>query len=142
MPLHLLVLSAIALGGCAHASSTSADVERYILDCSRDWAASVVTGDVSRRRIYFADDFVGTDRKGRRYTKAQITRDTGPARSIVVNRLEHAQVRRFGDVAVVHGTERWQRKGGSSGRWSWTDIWALRDGRRQIVAAQDAEALD
>ena len=90
---------------------------------------------MSRRRIYFADDFIGTDKKGRRYTKADITRETGPAKYTVSNRLESVEVRFFGNTAIAHGSEAWEKKDGSRGRWVWTDIWVLRDGAWQIVAA-------
>lgn len=117
-----------------------AEAEKYIIDCSRDWAESVVTGDMSKRKIYFADDFMGTDTKGRRYDKASITRETGPAKYVISNRLESVQVRFFGNTAIAHGSEIWEKKDGSKGRWVWTDIWVLRNGSWQIVAAQDAAA--
>ena len=138
----LVVLAQLCMPGraCAQAGESQAEVEKYIIESSRDWAESVVTGDMSRRRIYFADDFIGTDKKGRRYTKADITRETGPAKYTVSNRLESVEVRFFGNTAIVHGSEAWEKKDGSRGRWVWTDIWVLRDGAWQIVAAQDSEA--
>ena len=114
--------------------------EEYIIECSRDWAESVVTGDRTKRRVYFADDFVGTDTAGNRYDKAAITRETGPAQYIVSNTLNDVEVRFFGETAVVHGDETWVRKDGTTGRYVWTDIWVRRDGEWQIVAAQDAAA--
>ncbi|MGO1003667.1 nuclear transport factor 2 family protein [Lysobacter sp. CA196] len=130
-----------ALLGCAHVSGDSADsyaqAERYIIECSRDWAESVVTGDKSRRRIYFADDFVGTDTKGRAYDKAMITRENGPAKQIISNRLDSVKVRFFGSTATAQGSESWEKKDGSKGRYVWTDVWVRRNGQWQIVAAQD-----
>lgn len=139
----LIALTQFCLHGQAHAQSgeSQAEIEKYIIECSRDWAESVVTGDMSRRKIYFADDFIGTDKKGRRYNKADITRETGPAKHTISNQLESVQVRFFGSTAIAHGSERWEKKDGSKGRWVWTDIWALRNGSWQIVAAQDSEAL-
>jgi hypothetical protein len=122
------------------ASDATAEAERYIVECSRDWAESVVTGDRTKRKIYFADDFIGTDTKGRRYDKAVVTRETGPAKQIVSNQLDKVDVRFFGDTAVAHGSETWTRKDGSTGRYVWTDIWVKRDGQWQVVAAQDAAA--
>jgi ketosteroid isomerase-like protein len=134
----------LLLAGCSHVpvatSEPNGEAKRYIVECSRDWAESVVTGDRSKRRIYFADDFVGTDTKGRRYDKSQVTRDTGPAKQIISNTLDDVSVNFFEDTAVAHGSERWIRKDGSTGRYVWTDIWVKRDGRWQVVAAQDAAA--
>ena len=138
----LVVLLQFGLAAPTHAQTTEdyVEAEKYIRDCSRDWAESVVTGDMSRRRIYFADDFQGTDTKGRRYDKASITRETGPAKFTVSNRLESVEVRFFGDTAIAYGSELWEKKDGSRGRWVWTDIWVRRNGSWQIVAAQDAAA--
>lgn len=124
----------------AQAQEFDAKAEKYIIECSRDWAESVVTGDMSRRKVYFADDFIGTDTKGRRYDKASITRETGPAKYVISNRLESVKVRFFGDTAIAHGSEIWEKKDGSKGRWVWTDVWVLRNGSWQIVAAQDSAA--
>jgi len=130
--------------GCAYAQKPTADsrteAEKYIIDCSRDWAESVVTGDRSKRRIYFADDFVGTDTKGRIYDKAMVTRETGPAKQITSNHLDSVRIRFFGDTAIAHGSEGWERKDGSKGRYVWTDVWVRRNGQWQVVAAQDAAA--
>jgi len=138
------MLALLLLAGCSHApvanSDPYAEAERYIIECSRDWAESVVTGDRSKRRIYFADDFIGTDTKGRRYDKPQVTRETGPAKQIISNELDEVTVRFFGDTAIAHGSETWTRKDGSTGRYVWTDIWAKRNGQWQVVAAQDAAA--
>jgi ketosteroid isomerase-like protein len=138
----LVVLVQLGMPGHARAQAgkSRAEAEKYIIESSRDWAESVVTGDMSRRRVYFADDFIGTDKKGRRYSKADITRETGPARYTLSNRLESVEVRFFGDTAIAHGSEVWEKRDGSKGRWVWTDTWVLRDGSWQIVAAQDAEA--
>ena len=127
---------------CASASTLDGylETERYIIKCSRDWAESVVTGDRSKRRIYFADDFIGTDTKGRRYDKSVVTRETGPATQIISNHLDDVSVIFFGDTAIAHDSETWLRRDGSTGRYVWTDIWVKRDGQWQIVAAQDAAA--
>ena len=100
----------------------------------------MLLGYRSKRRIYFADDFIGTDTKGRRYDKAQVTRETGPAKQIISNEIDEVTVRFFGDTAIAHGGEKWTRKDGSMGRYVWTDIWARRYGQWLVVAAQDAAA--
>ncbi len=42
-----------------------------------------------------------------------------------------------GDTAVAQGSESWVRQTGERGRFVWTDTWILREGRWQIVAAED-----
>ena len=68
-----------------HADIDCAAAEKYIVECDTDWAESVVTGDFSRRKIYFADDFQGTNAKGKRYDKAAVTTERGPSTKFVSN---------------------------------------------------------
>ena len=135
----ILVLNAY---GCAEKSSEIdyAAAEQYIIECSKDWAETVVTGDRTKRKVYFADDFVGTSTTGFRYDKAAITKETGPAQYIVSNTLNNIEIKFYGEVAIAYGDETWVKKDGSSGRFVWTDVWLLRNGQWQIIAAQDAAA--
>ena len=113
--------------------------EKYIVDCATDWAESVVTGDVSRRKVYFAEDFQGTGVNGDRYGKDEVTRERLPSTEYISNAIGPVDVRFFGTTAIAYGEETWTKADGDSGRWVWTDIWMYRDGKWQIVAAQDNE---
>jgi Domain of unknown function (DUF4440) len=53
------------------------------------------------------------------------------------NHLDYANVRFFGDTAVVQGSETWTQKGGHKGHSVWIDTWVRRNGKWQIVAATD-----
>jgi hypothetical protein len=88
-----------------------------------------------------ADDFQGTSTRGERYGKADaITTDTKAlAREC---ELGEVKVRFFGDdVAIAYGAESRLRKdeaGQESKRCQvWTDTWLKRQGKWEIVAAQD-----
>ena len=115
--------------------------EKYIIECATDWAESVVTGDVSRRKIYFAEEFQGTGEEGSRYDKAEVTKDRGPSKEFVSNIIGPIEVRFFGDAAIAYGEETWTKTNGETGRWVWTDVWLFRDGQWQIIAAQDNEVV-
>lgn len=140
--LSLFVL--FSLNSSAHELSSAEyeAAEKYIIESSKDWAESVVTGDMSKRKIYFADDFIGTSTTGGRYDKAAVTRETGPATYTLSNKVNNVEVRFFGETAIAHGDETWKKKDGSIGRYVWTDIWALRNGKWQIIAAQDAKVIE
>ncbi|MDC3123184.1 nuclear transport factor 2 family protein [Gammaproteobacteria bacterium] len=112
---------------------------RYIRECSADWASSVVTGDTSRMKVYFAEDFVGTGVEGGRYNKSQVLANDGPSEIYRSNTIDSIDVRLFGNTAIAHGSETWVKYDGSEGQWIWTDIWLLRDQGWQLVAAQDVE---
>ena len=112
--------------------------ERYIRDSERQWAESVATGDTSAIERILADDFIGVDPKGRLYTKRQMIDDTRNApKYFVSNRLNDVKVRFYGNTAIAQGSETWEKRSGERGRFVWTDTWLQRNGRWQIVAAED-----
>ena len=117
-----------------------ASAEKYIVECATDWAESVVTGDVSRRKVYFSEKFLGTRTNGDRYDKVAVVREGGPSEVYATNSINSVEVRFYGETAVAYGDETWVKNDGSSGRFVWTDIWVHTDGVWQIVAAQDVDA--
>lgn len=129
----------LSIGGCATVLS-EADAETYILEGSRLWAESVATGRTEDLERIIAEDFVGTDPQGRRYDKAKMLENTREApRFFASNKIGPVKVSFFGDTAVAQGEETWTRHRGEplTGRFVWTDTWKRRNGRWQIIAAQD-----
>ena len=114
------------------------EVERYIANSEQQWAESVASGDTSAIGRILADDFVGVDPKGRVYNKQQMVDETRDApKYFVSNHLNGVKVRFFGETAVAQGSETWEKRSGERGRFVWTDTWLRRNGRWQIVAAED-----
>jgi ketosteroid isomerase-like protein len=114
-----------------------AEAEKYIRDSSSAWAESVATSDASVVQRILGDDMVWVRDgevldKQRAVTAAQ----QGPG-DFVSNHLDYANVRFFGETAVVQGSETWTRTGGHSGQCLFVDTWIRRDGIWQIVAAVD-----
>lgn len=139
--LRLMVASAVTtlILGCS-AVPNRADVEKYIVDSERAWAESVASGDTTILEKILADDFVGVDPDGSTYNKATMIKETKTApQYFISNHLNYANVRFFGDTAVVQGNESWVRRSGESrcGSFAWTDTWIRRNGSWQIVAAED-----
>ena len=135
----LCPLLCLALAGPVAAELSEEQTINYIKECSADWASSVVTGDTSRMKVYFAEDFVGTGIEGNRYNKTQAAASNGPSDIYRSNTIDSVDVRLFGTTAIAHGSETWEKYDGSKGQWVWTDIWLLRDQSWQLVAAQDVE---
>ena len=95
-------------------------------------------GDTSAIERILADDFIGVDPKGRLYTKRQMIDDTRNApKYFVSNRLNDVKVRFYGNTAIAQGSETWEKRSGERGRFVWTDTWLQRNGRWQIIAAED-----
>jgi len=121
-------------GDAAYSQSES---EHYIKESEAAWAESVATNDASVVKRILADDVVWV-LDGRVIGKAQaVSEASGGPYDFLSNHLEYANVRFFGEVAVVQGSETWTRKGGKKGRFVWTDTWVRRKGQWQIVAAED-----
>ena len=114
------------------------ETERYILDSERQWAESVATGDTSAIERILADDFIGVDPNGHLYNKQKMIDETRNApKHFVSNRLNDVKVRFYGETAIAQGSETWEKHSGERGRFVWTDTWLQRNGRWQIVAAED-----
>ncbi len=134
-----VTIACLAACGCTQ-QYNQREAERYIIESERQWAESVATGDTSAVERILADDFVGVDPKGRFYDKAQMISDTRDApKYFVSNHANEVKVRFYGDIAVAQGSETWEQRTGDPlrGRFVWTDTWVRRNGKWQIVAAED-----
>jgi len=155
--LHLmcLVTCVVVLMTAAHAQqaqqshwATSDDkTAQFMIDMERKWAEGVCAknGVVSE---LLADDFQGTNTRGERYNKADELRDEKSSHSAHGCALDDAKVRFFSsssgqgeDVAIIYGSEHaiGKDKAHPDAKQCqvWTDTWLKRNGKWQIVAAQD-----
>ena len=137
LPRTLAILAILCLCDCSEQKDQK-ETERYILESERQWAESVATGGTSAIERILADDFMGVDPKGVLYNRQQMVTDTRNApKYYVSNRLNDVKVRFYGDTAIAQGSETWEKHNGERGRFVWTDTWLWRNGRWQIVAAED-----
>lgn len=119
------------------AGYSAVEAEKYIQESSSAWAESITTNDASVVKRILADDVVWVrDGEFLNKSRAVSAAEQGP-RDFLSNHLDYAQVRFFGDTAIVHGNETWTRTGGRSGHCLFIDTWVRRDGIWQIVAAVD-----
>jgi Domain of unknown function (DUF4440) len=148
IPVFVLALS--LLGGFTSPSvaqesrwgSPDEDTVRFIIAVEAKWSNSNCSPQSGLKDV-IADDFQGTYTNGQRYGKDQaITTNTALAMLSRDCQLGEVKVRFFGDsIAIVYGAENRIRKdkdGKEAKRCQvWTDTWLKRNGRWQIVAAQD-----
>jgi len=126
-------------------SNTSDSVAKSLIEMEHQWAEVCAKRDTSVLERILADDFLGTNTKGELYTKSEGIEKIAkkPKGEYLSGRLDKIKVRFFGDnVAVLRGVESCVRKtkdGKEEPETSpWIDTWLKRNGRWQIVAAQDA----
>ena len=144
-----LVIFATAAVGAAHCQQgqwAAADnaTAKFMVDAERQWAEAACTHNKITEKI-LADDFQGTSPEGKRFTKSEEVADTADLSETAQDcRLIDAKIRFFGDdLAIVYGSESSVRKAKDgivkSRCLIWTDTWLKRNGRWQIIAAQDTQ---
>jgi len=118
---------------------------KFMVDAERQWAEAACTHNKIVETI-LADDFQGTSPvDGSRYTKSDEVADNADSSKTARNcRLIDAKVRLFGEnLAMVYGSESSVRKAKDGAEQSvcltWTDTWLKRNGKWQIIAAQDTQ---
>jgi Domain of unknown function (DUF4440) len=118
------------------------ETAKFMVDAERQWAEAGCNHNKITEEI-LADDFQGTSPGGKRYTKSQEVAEASDLSKTARDcRLIDAKVRFFGDnLAMVYGSESSVRKAKDGTDKSrcliWTDTWLKRNGRWQIIAAQD-----
>jgi hypothetical protein len=134
----LLLLSATAAPAQTSRWASADDkTAEWMISQERRWAESACDGnDVVQTLL--ADDFQGTSPTGKRYSKPT-TPEKPSARDC---KLGEVKIRFFGDaLAIAYGSES-RLKTSRDGREEvetliWTDTWLKRNGRWQIIAAED-----
>jgi hypothetical protein len=116
-------------------------VAKTIIDAERMWAEAGCTKESIASIL--ADDFQGTAPDGKHYDKAGALQND---KNLIERncKLDEVNVRLFGEnMALAYGSERalQKRKGGKETLRClvWTDTWLKRNGKWQIVAAQDTQ---
>jgi len=137
----LVAFSVFAFLGQAQADTTS--VQQTLMQMERDWGQAAAKNDTAGLDKFVADDWVGIDFEGKSITKAEALADMKSGVSTTQSyEMGPMKVRVLGNTAVVTGsdTEKSTYKGkDSSGRYVWTDVWVMRDGRWQAVASQSVK---
>ncbi|MBU6509336.1 MAG: nuclear transport factor 2 family protein [Gammaproteobacteria bacterium] len=104
------------------------------------WAHTACSSVPTVLKAAFADDFQGTFPNGQRYGRPKSWGGQGDNTAC---QLQKIQIRLFGDsIAVAYGNESSisNKKDGVAEKHclAWTDTWLKRNGKWQIVAAQDS----
>ena len=119
-------------------------VAKFVIDAERQWAEAACNHNKITEEI-LADDFQGTSPEGKRYTKSEEVADTADLSKTARDcRLIDAMVHFFADdLAMVYGSESSvpkTKEGTKSPQCLiWTDTWLKRNGKWQIIAAQDTQ---
>ena len=118
-------------------------VEQQLKQMEDDWAKAIKNKDAATLRRIIAEDWVGTDEKGKVLNREQsISQTTSNPDVIESEENFDMQVRVYGNTAIVigGGTERGTRnRTAYTDTYRWTDVFVKRDGLWQAVVSQWAK---
>lgn len=129
----------------AHWAESGDATAKELIEQERKWA-ELACQPSSVVQDALADDFVGTSPEGSRYTKKDALGEHRPPSGAVHGcKLIDARVRFFAPgLAVVYGRESSVHKDPHGKEFErvlvWTDTWLKRNGKWQIITAQDTPA--
>jgi hypothetical protein len=141
----MAAVTSLALTGCVSFAAQQAPMadKEELVAAEKEWGAAFASGDSSVSERLLAEDFVGTDTKGRRYDKAQIVAEVREGPPLVSDVTEVDDIRFEGHVAILRGHDDIVGPAPGAARRTnvWTDVWANRAGKWVLIAAQDTSAM-
>jgi hypothetical protein len=113
--------------------------EAAIRRLEAEWCDSTVTNNVDELTRVLSDDFLGTEVDGHPYTKEDAIREakSGPSAYTLCQNSDDLKIRFYGSVSVVQGSEGFEKRDGSRGKWVFIDVFVRRKGVWQVVASED-----
>lgn len=126
----------------SHWAGPDDETAKYMIHMEHLWTDSACTHNKIEETL-LAEDFVGTSPEGGRYTRQQAVQEAKDSKETARDcQTYEVKVHFFGDnVAVLYGSESSIRKAPSGAESTrnlvWTDTWLKRNGKWQIVAAED-----
>lgn len=133
--------AAVSTTATPKATMSAADAEKELTQIEREWADALIKGDASATERFAAADAIFVDPMGGVATKAQNVQEikSGDLKLEAIDVKDMKVMSLDGDAAVVtyRTTTKGKYKGMDiSGEDRWIDVFAWRDGKWQVVAAQ------
>jgi ketosteroid isomerase-like protein len=132
----LLLFSICALSACEQANRETSPSP---IQLEEDWGTALVRRDTVAFGRLLAPGFVYTENASV-MNREEIIKSVTGSDTVESARNEGMQVHDFGDVQVITGVLHLRGKGKDGPfdrRFQFTDTWQRRDGRWQVIAAQD-----
>jgi ketosteroid isomerase-like protein len=134
--------AASSAGGAAAGAAATAvteDVEAVITQLERHWAAAIVKKDAAVLDRMLAEEFNGTSPTAHTFNKGFAVEDLKSGKYAVASMdLDEISVNPYGDVAVAFTSQKEKSEYAgkdTSGHYHFTDVWARKGGRWQVVAS-------
>lgn len=139
--MRILLATAVALVAAATAPVSAAmTTEAMIIQMENDWTAATVKKDYAVIERIVAKDWSGQNGSVDKYTRARLVADLKSGDQVYTSQTNTPmKVKVIGDVAIVQGgdDEVSSFKGkDTSGKYTWTDVYAKRGGKWQASFSQ------
>jgi ketosteroid isomerase-like protein len=118
-------------------TSDRATLERL----NQEYVDAFMNADVDWYRQHLADDFVCVESDGSVLNKTEFLANTVKGPDVADYKLEHVDVRFYGDVALVRATGLWTRKDGARGMSRYLDVYVKQSQEWKTVSAQITRML-
>jgi ketosteroid isomerase-like protein len=122
------------------------DDKKQILKLFEEGDRALMSADIDELSRIFADDYVQFDESGRAFTKQDMLENLRSGKIRYISMISTGrQVRLFGNVAIIHGSEDDEvEQGGKrfSVRYVYMDVVMKRNGMWQIVGSQLARPVN
>ena len=115
---------------------------KALIELERKWAEAACTHNGIEKTI-LAEDFHGIDPDGSHYSKKEAVEQARTAKTERECKMYEVKVHFFGEnMAILYGSETAVHASTTDGhqhttKLTWTDTWLKRDGKWQVVAAED-----
>jgi ketosteroid isomerase-like protein len=107
---------------------------------NEEYIKSVATSDVQWFGRTLTEDFLNSNPDGSLANRTDFLAQIGRLAAVSNLKCEDVRIRIMGEFAIIHGRTTYTKPDGQAGAGRYTDIWALKDGRWQCVAAHVTRA--
>jgi ketosteroid isomerase-like protein len=107
---------------------------------NQEYVAAFMNSDVEWYRQHLAEDFVCIESDGSILHKQQFLVNTAKGPGVAEYKLEHVDVRIYGNAALVLATGLWTGRNGSKGMSRYIDVY-VKQGEWKTVSAQITRGL-
>jgi ketosteroid isomerase-like protein len=129
----------VLMTGSAVAAEMSA-TQQKLVDIEAAWSKATVAKDTATVASFLADDWMGQNPSGKRYSKTDMLADMKSGASAATRMTNHdVSARVMGNMAVVQGAddEKSSYNGkDTSGSYTWMDVFEKRGGKWVAIASQ------
>jgi len=108
---------------------------------NQEYVDAFMNADVDWYREHLAEDFVCIESDGSVLNKQEFLANTVKGSDVSDYKLEHVDVRIYGDAALVQATGLWTREDGSMGMSRYIDVYVKQNERWKTVSAQISRVL-